>query len=167
MFKVGDHIMYGKSGVCGIAAVCRSPFDEKDDRLYYKLEPLTGSPAVIYTPVDNEKVPSRELMCKKDAAVLIEKISSICELAVENEKARRDIYKAATSSLSPEGFVSVIKTVYLRRKALEAERRHITEVDAEYESYAKRALCGELSVSLGIPYEEAERYISERISITV
>lgn len=164
MFKVGDYVMYGKNGVCRLTEICRSPFDESDTRIYYVLKPLVGSPAVIYTPVDNDKVALRALMAKKDADRLIEKMPSIEELTVENEKKRRDVYKAATASLYPEGFVSVIKTVRVRRRLLESERRHITEVDSEYESYAKRSLYGELSVVLGIPFEEIERYIVDKIA---
>lgn len=163
MFAVGDYMMYGKSGVCKVTGICRSPFDEKDDRTYYVLRPVFGAPAIIYTPVDNDKVAFRPLMKADDAHDLIKKIPDIGTLTVENEKMRRDVYKGAVSELYPEGFVSVIKTVYGRRQALASARRHITEADSEYESFAKRALYCELSIVLGIPYDNVENYITEQI----
>lgn len=163
MFSVGDYMMYGKSGVCKVTDICRSPFDEKDERTYYVLRPVFGAPATIYTPVNNDKVAFRPLMKADDAHKLIKKIPDIETLTVENEKMRRDVYKGAVSALYPEGFVSVIKTVYVRRQTLASARRHITEADSEYESFAKRALYCELSIVLGIPFENVEDFISEEI----
>jgi len=163
MFSVGEYMMYGKSGVCKVTDICRSPFDEKDERTYYVLRPVFGAPAIIYTPVDNDKVAFRPLMEKDDAHALIKKIPSIEALTVDNEKMRREVYKGAVSQLYPEGFVSVIKTVYDRRQTLASARRHITEADSEYESFAKRALYCELSIVLGIPFDNVENYISEEI----
>ena len=164
MYKIGEYIMYGKSGVCELTDICVSPFDGKDDKTYYVLRPLFGTATVIYTPVENPKVASRPLMKKSAASNLIRKMPEICELEIENERLRRDIYKQATASLLPEGFVSVIKTVYTRRRAFASSKRHIAEVDAEYETYAKRALYSELSVVLGIPFEEIEKYVLDRIN---
>lgn len=163
MYKVGDYIMYGKSGVCQIKDICASPFDENDTKTYYVLSPLFGAATVIYTPVENTKIASRTLMEKCDASSLIDKMPEICELEIENEKMRRDIYKQTVASLVPEGFVKVIKTVYSRRRAFAAAKRHLTEVDVEYESYAKRSLYSELSVVLGIPFEEVEQYVIDCI----
>ena len=163
MFSVGVFMMYGKSGVCKVTDICRSPFDEKDERTYYVLRPVFGAPAIIYTPVDNDKVAFRPLMEKDDAHALIKKIPSIEALTVDNEKMRREVYKGAVSQLYPEGFVSVIKTVYDRRQTLASARRHITEADSEYESFAKRALYCELSIVLGRPFDNVENYISEEI----
>lgn len=163
MFAVGDYMMYGKSGVCKVTDICRSPFDEKDERTYYVLRPVYGAPAIIYIPVDNDKIAFRPLMKADDAHALIKKIPEIEALTVENEKMRREVYKGAVSGLHPEGFVSVIKTVYGRRQTLASARRHITEADSEYESFAKRALYCELSIVLGIPYENVEGYIKDSI----
>ena len=163
MFAVGDYMMYGKSGVCKVTDICRSPFDEKDVRTYYVLRPVFGAPAIIYTPVDNDKVAFRPLMNLSDARDLIKRIPSIEALTVENEKMRREVYKGAVSELYPEGFVSVIKTVYDRRRTLASARRHITEADSEYESFAKRALYCELSIVLGIPFDNVENYIHDEI----
>lgn len=163
MFEIGEYIMYGKSGVCKLDCVCRSPFDEKDTRTYYKLEPIFGTPSVIYTPVDNDKVAWRSLMKKEEAMELIERMPNIDALTVENEKQRRETYKSAVSELKPEGFVSIIKTVYDRRRTFETMRRHITEVDSEYESFSKRALYAELSIVLGVPFDDVESYIAKKI----
>lgn len=163
MFDIGEYIIYGKNGVCRLVDIGGSPFDENDTRTYYVLKPL-GSNGVIYTPVDNSSIASRKLMKKSEIEELIKKIPSICELTVENEKNRREIYKSAVAELTPEGYVSVIKTVRGRRLAFENLRRHITETDAEYESLAKKSLYSEISVVMGIPFDEIENFIAEKIA---
>ena len=164
MFCVGDYIMYGKCGVCKLTDICRSPFDAKDTKQYYELRPISNVTSVIYTPVDNDKIMLRKLMDKDDAQKFLDRVASIAPLTVENEKKRRDIYKEAIADLYPDGYVSVIRTVYERRRAFEAARRHITDADSEFESLAKRSLFGELSIVLGIPVEQVEQTIFGIIS---
>lgn len=163
MFTVGDHVLYGKNGVCELTDICRSPLDPGDERMYYVFKPIHNSSATIYTPVDNEKVASRKIMGKEEADEFIKRIPSIEALMVENEKSRREVYKNAVAELSPEGFIQILKTVYSRRRSFETMKRHITEVDAEYENLAKKSLYSELSVILDIPYDQIEGYITEKI----
>ena len=161
MFEVGEYIVYGVSGVCRVTDVCLSPIDRKDGRTYYALKPVNGpSASLIYTPVDNDRVPMRALLSVEEIRALLSRIPSIPGLPIATEKARRDAYRAAMSAGSLDSYVSVIKTVSERRTALSAAGRRLPEFEIEYDGAARRRLYTEISLVLGLPMEEMEQYIA-------
>ncbi len=164
MFATGDYMVYGTNGVCRVDSVCPSPFDKKDTRLYYVLKPLRGNgEALIYTPVDNDKVLMRPLVGRETAEALFEKIPDIPCLLVEPEKARREIYRSAMGSGELEAYVALIKTVYQRRSDLQGTQRRLPDFETEYDLAARRHLYTELSVALDLPFEGMEAYIANRV----
>lgn len=160
-FKKGDMIVYGNSGVCEVKDTCAAPFANMNQgTLYYVLKPLgSRDGSMIYSPMNNQSVNMRNLMTREEAERFIDRIPSISPIIIENEKNRKLLYKQAMEMGIPEGNVSVIKTVYNRRKQLLNTRKRLPDVDSDYERMAKHCLYSELSVSLDIPYSDVEEYI--------
>ena len=165
MFKVGDHIVYGTNGVCRVTDVCASPIDKKDPRLFYTLKPVSGpANSVIYTPVDNDRVPMRPLMSADEVEALFSRMADIPHLEIRTEKARRDTYRSAISAASPDSYVAVIKTIGGRRAELSCLGRRLPEFEIECDGIARRHLCTELSVVLGLPMEEMQDTVAARLA---
>lgn len=164
MFEIGEHIVYGTSGICRVADVCALPYDRTDTRTYYLLVP-THNPmgSTIYTPVDNDRVPMRRLMTAEQVEALICAIPDIGELVVPMEKQRREIYRSTIYELRPEGYVSVIKTVRRRQEQLAAARKHFPVTDMEYGRLAKHLLYSECAHVLGLAEDGMEAYIADRL----
>ena len=164
MYKIGEYVVYGTSGVCEITDVCASPFDKRDTRTFYVLRPVSGaSTSLIYTPVDNDRVPMRCLLSLPEAQALMERIAGIPCLTVQEERARREIYRAAIAEAHPEAYVAVIKTIHARRRSFQGTQRRLPDFELEYESTARRHLFAELAVVLGKQTNEVEEYIAERV----
>ena len=164
MYQPNEYIVYGSSGVCQITDLCRSPFLPNDERMYYVMKPIsdTGT-SVIYTPVDNEAVPTRRLLTSMQIDELIARIPSLGLLEIEEEKRRKDVYKSALATVDPEMYIRLIKTVYQRRLLAKERKKRLPEMDNEYDSIARRCLYSELSLVLGIPYPEVEQYLVDRV----
>ncbi len=168
MFKIGDHIVYGTNGVCLVTDVCPSPFDKTDARTYYVLKPIGGhAESVIYTPVDNERVPMRALMSPEEVEGLLARLHTIPHLPIPNEKGRREVYRTAIAAGCPDSYISVIKTILGRRTELSGMGRRLPEFEIECDGLARRHLYTELSVVLGRPVNEMEDYVAERLSNAV
>jgi CarD family transcriptional regulator len=166
MFEIGEHVVYGTSGICRVEKICPSPYDKNDPRTYYLLIPVHNPMAsTIYTPVDNVRVPMRRLMTPDEIEALIAAMPTIELVQVPAEKQRREIYRATVYTLRPEGYVSVIKTVHRRRAELTAARKHFPVSDIEYGRLAKHLLYSECAHVLGMPEDCVEAYIVERIGI--
>ena len=166
MFKIGEHIVYGTNGVCRVMDVCSSPIDQRDGRTYYVLKPVNGSStSLIYTPVDNDRVSMRALLTAEEIYALLSRIPAIPGIPIPTEKARREAYRAAMSAGSLDSYVSVIKTVSGRRAELSAAGRRLPEFEIEYDGAAKRHLYTELSVVLGLPFDEMEQYVASHAAV--
>ena len=162
MFNAGEYIVYGTSGVCLVAEVCTSPFDKRDTRLFYELRPVVGTAeSVIYTPVENDRVPMRPVMSAEAVATLLASIREIPIITVTEERTRRERYRTALATAIPAEYVAVIKTIRARRAEFMGTQRRIPEFELECESLARRHLLAELSLVLGKTTQETANYIEE------
>ena len=164
MFSLGDKIVYGSDGVFTVSEYASSPIDKNDTRQYYVLRPVHGPAGnIIMTPVDNERAKMRPVMSREEALKLIDAMPSVEILAVEREKNRRDIYRAALDAANAESLIKIIKTVAMRREELAKIKKRPSESDNDYEKKAKHCLYGEISVALEIPIADVERFIECRL----
>ena len=69
-------------------------------------------------------------------------------------------YQEVLQSHDCEDLVQLIKTVYAKSKR---NGRRLSQVDQRYRKRAEELLHGELSVALGIPFNEVPAYISNVI----
>ncbi|MBE6547826.1 MAG: hypothetical protein E7667_02965 [Ruminococcaceae bacterium] len=162
MFNIGDRVIYEYQGVYTVREISNSPVDKTDERLFYVLVPMYEPECnVIVTPVDNDKV--RGIITQDQAHEIIAKIPSIQPLVVGNERNRREVYKSALGGYKLEDYVSIIKTVYVRREELAKVKKRISETDADYEKRAKHGLYSEFAAVFEIPITEVEQFIINSI----
>ena len=60
-------------------------------------------------------------------------------------------------------WVSIVKTLYLRKKERTAQGKKVTSLDERYMRAAENELYSELSLTLGIPRDQMEGYIKEKL----
>lgn len=164
MFEVGEYIVYGVKGVCRIEEITHIDISGADkERLYYVLSPVGGGNGKIYAPVDNKKVTMRKIITREEANRLIEELPQIELLWVPDDKQREATYKEALSTCDYRAWVSIVKTLYLRKQERVAAGKKITALDERYMRTAENELYSELSLTLGVPKAEMEDYIKERL----
>ncbi len=165
MFSIGDKVVYGSDGVFTVTEYTTSPIDKNDTRQFYLLRPVYGPVGdMIITPFDNENVKMRAVMSRDEAIAFIDSFPSIPTLTVEKEKNRRDTYRKALDGATAEVLVSIVKTVKLRREELAKVKKKVSESDNDYEKKAKFCLNGELSIALGISFENVDNFIEDRLA---
>ena len=85
MYKKGEYVIYGSSGVCQVGDVTTLNLDNvPKDREYYVLFPKNNG-GTIYVPVDVASTKMRKVITKEDAQALIEKIPAIQPIEISNE----------------------------------------------------------------------------------
>lgn len=165
MFKKGELIMCGGHGVCRVVEITGNPIDRLDKkRKYYVLEPVFEKGSTIYTPVDNQKVIMRRIMNREEAEELIEKITEIETVWIQEEKKREQMYKEAIRTYDCHSLVQIIKTLYLRRQNRLNEGKKVLSSDEQYLHRAEELLYSEMSLALSIPRGEVETYINDAVS---
>ncbi len=164
MFEVGEYIIYGVKGVCQVEDITHIDISGADkNRLYYVLSPMGNGSGKIYAPTDNQKVMMRKVITREEANRLIGELPQIELLWVPDDKQREAKYKEALSTCDYRAWVSIVKTVYLRRQERVAQGKKITALDERYMRTAENELYSELSLALDIPKDEMEDYIMEQL----
>ena len=154
MFEIGEYVVCGAKGVCQIRDITHIDMSGADkEKLYYVLAPVGDKNGTIYVPTDSEKIIMRRTISKEEAERLIDELPQIELLWVPDDKQRED-----------HAWVSIVKTLYQRKKERLAQGKKATAVDERYMKAAENGLYGELSLTLGVPREKMENYIRERLS---
>lgn len=162
MFKIGDYVVYGNSGVCKVEDIGPLSIGSRD-KDYYTLIPVYGRNSKLYTAVDSDKVVIRPIMTRQESDALIDEMEEIDELSICDEKRREDIYKETMRTCDCKEWVRIIKTLYNRKMDRISRGKKVTSSDERYLQMAEENLFGELAFSLQIPREKVGEFISEKI----
>lgn len=162
MYQTGDYIVKNGNGVCRVEKLVHLDFAGADrDKLYYLLIPVEDEKGKVYVPTDTTDRTVRKAMTKKEAEALLNRIPSIEEQWVENDKLREKRYKDAIKSNRPEELVAVIKMTYLRKKKRAEEGKRGTVVDERYFRIAENMLYAEIGFALGTDKDKVRDRIIE------
>lgn len=164
MFQKGEYIVYGHQGICLVEDITHLNMSGADkEKLYYVLTPLHVQGSHIYYPVDRENANARELMKRDEVLSLLEKIPDIAEVQVVLDKFREDSYKKALHSGDSMQWMSLVKTLHLRRKDRLSKGKKIASVDERYLKLAEDVLYEELAFVLGEEKENLKQTVREKV----
>ncbi len=162
VFQKGERVVCGNKGVCEVGEITTLDISGIDkEREYYILKPLYLSSSTVYIPVDTAEGSMRKVLAHEEAESLIHSIPQIPLITIANDKLLEQEYKNCLKTSNCGDLIRIIKTIYLRKKKREEAGRKETAIDARYFRIAEDHLYGELAVSLGMPRENVENYITQ------
>ena len=166
MYKKGDLILYGGTGVCRVTDIVSKQVGRSEpERLFYILEPLyqTGT---ITTPVENNKVFTRPVITRDEAMELIDQIPHIEAEVYHNPNLQQleNHYKSAMEDHECMSLLRLTMSTYRKKVEREAKKQKFGAVDRRYMERAENLLYGELAVALGIAKENVQEFIAERLA---
>lgn len=156
MYKLGDLLVY-KKDVCEVVEIKPKYLRDMD---YYILTPITDKTLKIQTPVNNKAI--RNLITKDKVEEIIHCIPNI-EIIQTDAKTIDYDYKQLMQSGTHEDLIKIIKTTYLRNKERIDNNKKTTDKDNYYFNQAELYLYNELSVVLGLTYDETKEYIIKEV----
>jgi len=159
MYKENDYIIY-KRDVCRVREVKKN---RMNGNLSYILIPINDESLIIETPVDNRMGYIRDVISRKDAEDLIEKIPSIPILENIDDKYIEKTYKELLYSGSLEDLITIIKTTYLRNNERTKANKKVSDKDKTYFEKAEDYLYNELSVALSMSFDDTKEYIIHKV----
>ncbi len=164
MFKKGEYVVHGRSGVCVVDEITTIDISEADkDQKYYVLVPVKTPESKIFFPVDNDKIVLRSILTKNQARKVLRDMKKVEPVFIANDRQREVVYKEAIASCDCMKLAEIIKTLQVRSKEREKQGKRNTFVDDRYLKEAKDFLNHEFSIALEIDLDEIEDYIIEKI----
>jgi len=165
MYKLGENIVKNGNGVCKVDNIVQLDMEGIDRRrLYYLLVPIDDVKGKIYVPVDNSKQQLRRVISKDEAYELLDKIPSVQEIAISNDRLREQKYKEAIKNYNPESLLRILKTTYLRKKTRLEQGKKSTAVDEHYMSLAEKLFFSEMCLVLDKDKEEVHNLIMDAVN---
>lgn len=166
MFEIGTYVVYGNTGICRIEDITTLDMPwANSERQYYIMSPIRAQGSRDYLPVDNNKVVLRKVISKEEALELIDRIPEIELLEVDNDKLREEKYRELAKQSDCASWITIIKTIYLRKQERIAQGKKITATDDRYYKMAVEHLYSELGFALDKEPSEIEEFITNRIEL--
>lgn len=164
MFVSGEYVVHSYNGLCLVENVTHLNMSGiNKDALYYILRPLNSEESKIYLPVDSDKMVSRRIMTKEEAAQFLEQIDNVELFWNPNHKFREEMYKTAMKTCDCRMWIRIIKTLYLHQKEREAIGKRISASDERFLKHAEEYLFQELSLATGETYDEMRKQVMDKI----
>ena len=164
MFKIGEKVFYGKTGVCEVIDICDMQIPcGKAKQQYYKLRPVSERNSTVYAPINSDKIFIRKVMSKDEALRLISLIPSMQshDFSDMSQAEIRTYCENKLNSHKTSDLIELAISIYSKNKNT---GRKTGAVDMKYKNEAETLLHGELSEALGISEDEVPNFIAEKIS---
>ena len=152
MFRIGEKIVYGGSGVCLVQDITTVDIRGVDkNRLYYILKPLYHD-GIIRIPVDNEKVFMRPMITRQEAEALIDMIPTVKADACneKNPGLLRGHYQEYLGSFDCADLIELTMSIYAKKKDAAQQKKKLGSTDERYMKRAEELLFGELAAALAL-----------------
>lgn len=165
MYKVGDLIVYGSTGVCRVEDITeQNPSRIEQEQLFYVLTPLYQN-CTIFTPI-NTKIFMRSIITKQEAEQLIDKIPTVHAEAYHNSAMSQlaNHYKELLKTHDCSDLLELCMSIYAKKQVAEQQNRKFGAVDEKFMKLAEDLLYGELASALDIDKEQVTDYIGMRIN---
>ncbi len=163
MYKIGEKIIYGQTGVCEVVDICYKEFVKNKGQEYYILKPVFNENNIIYAPTCNPKIFMRCLISKEEAEKLIENIPSIIKKSTQKQEYSKEEYLEKIYKSTLEDLVELTAYIYNKKKIIKSEKKRLNNVDEKYMIIAENLLFGELAAVLNIPICDVQKYIESKL----
>ena len=167
MYKAGEIVVYGRTGLCEITEIIDKAFSvaSRLKTKCYVLKPLKDVSSTVFIPVDNEKLVStiRYPLSKKEIDSLIKKASKLNFEWNEDRHHRLDFFKSVLSQGITENLIAMIRCLSGKKRELIQVGKKLCLSDEGVFNEAKQMIDEEFSFSLKIGEDEVENYVISRI----
>jgi len=150
MYKTGQIVSYGTTGVCRISALTERCVSGKSVQ-YYQLEPLHNGAATVLVPTDSEPLlrKLRPVLTADEVEALLQSLPEAPDLWVDNEQERKNRYREIFSGSDAVALAQLACSLYRQKQALAARGRRLRQSDEAVWKDAERLLCDEFAYVLG------------------
>ena len=166
MFKIGDNIIYGTSGVMTIVDLRRERLTDEEKTYYLLCEYGKSGSSVTYVPADNEKLISsmHHLLSADEVRATISRAKETADLEwIADNRRRAEAYRSVLRSMDRLSILVMIRTIHNTglRRAAQGKKNFLA--DEGVMQKAERILGEEFSIVLGISEDEARAMLEKEL----
>lgn len=165
LLQVGDRVVYGIHGVCGIVDTQQRIIDRKKAE-YYVLEPLDQPGSRFFVPMHNEAALSkmRPLLTVQQLEELLRSPRTQEDVWIADENKRKQQYRAMINTGDRATLICMVRCLNTHKNTQLAAGRKFHQSDEIFLKDAQKILTSEFSLVLNIPASDVAQYIERRIN---
>ena len=166
MYVIGDRVVYGIHGVCGIVAVEQRRVDRKTVE-YFALEPLDRPGSRFYVPTGNAVALSkmRPLLSAEEMETLLHSEPSR-DVWISHEGLRKNRYKELLAYTDREALLAMIVALYAYKNDLISKGKKFHMSDENFLWDAEKLLISEISYVLSMDHVKAGQYLRQSLRVS-
>lgn len=157
MYKTGQIVSYGTTGVCRISGLTERCVGGKPVQ-YYQLDPVHHGAATILIPTDSKPLLAklRPVLTAAEIRALLDALPGAPDLWVDNEQERQHRYHEIFRGSDVTKLAQLAYSLSRQKQALTAQGRRMRQSDETAWKEAERLLCDEFSFVLGTEPREIQ-----------
>ena len=163
MYKIGDKVVYKKSGVCVVDSIQDKDFGNGNVTYYYLLPYYNKNATKIMIPVDRGDL-LRDIISKEEALKIIDYIPKAEDCWIQDSKTRREKFSNVMQSGNIKELCSLINTLNNKRKEFSKNKKMLSMMDKEAYQHAEKLVFEEIATSLNISLEDTRDFVNNRIN---
>lgn len=152
-YEVGTYVSHKSEGICKIISII-----DINGSSFYKLESKNNFHNIVYSPVDKEEQPFRDLITKEEITQLLDYMKSIKNFNVDSSKKRRETFKEFLYSNDPKKLIYLFKSLYLYKILKEEKNQILSQEDKFIYKKAHSLLNDEFSLVLNLDSSDVNKF---------
>lgn len=167
MFRVGEVVAYGATGICTVAQIevmslSRAGTNKQE---YYVLRPAATPTCITYVPTDNAALTAkmRRVLTAEQIDAMLASVRGRKLEWIEDTRRRADTFGQIAAKGMSEELLLLIGCLYSEKQARAAVGKKFCATDERLLASAERIVGEEFSYSLKIPRSEVSAYIAEKM----
>lgn len=164
MYQAGDQVVYGIHGVCSVVELEERIIDRK--RLsYLVLEPHGQSGSRYLVPTHNEAAMSKlhPMLTKEQMDALLTSEEVHTDAWIREEGQRKQAYRDLVSGGNRAQVMRMLCTLYRHRTSQTSAGKKVHQCDDNFLRDAEKLLSSEISLVMGIEYDQARDYLRRQL----
>ena len=164
--RINDIVLYGTHGACVVADIEQKAFGNTVLD-YYVLKPVDAKSSTIYVPTGNQKLLSqmRQVLSAEEIYALIRSMPEEEPLWVEDEPARKELYRQIIQQGDRKQLVAMAKALYAHQQKQAAKGKRLHIADEGFLRDAEKMLYSEFSLVLNIQPQQVLPFILMQIDL--
>ena len=139
MFKVGDRLIYGTTGVCVIEGTCMKKIGD-ESRKYYVIKPVYSANSTIFAPVGKPNDLMRPLLSREELEWLLGEFSEGKMDWITDHRKRKERFGEIIKSGDRLSILKMIRTLYEKHNELLECNKRISSADENILRTAERLM---------------------------
>lgn len=164
MYQIGDQVVYGMHGVCRVVDMEERVIDRKRVS-YLALEPVGQTGSRYLVPTHNQAAMSklRQMLTPEQMNALMQSDEIRADGWIKDENLRKQTYRELISSGDRVSLMKMVCTLYRHKAEQSAAGKKVHLCDDNFLRDAEKLLCSEVSLVLGMEYDQARTYLRNQL----